>query len=115
ACGMHAALVRGLRVHAEQRPGAATVLGLRGILDAPAAIQDEWRANHYSDAIREIYATVLCYGDPAVYDPICEYDLPSELAERIRFTGYLADSQLVADPLEVRRRHGIADRRLVVC
>src|SRR5262249_19820733 len=62
--GMHDELAPGLRVHAEQRPGAPTVLGLRDILDAPAAIQDEWRANHYSDAIREIYATVLCYGDP---------------------------------------------------
>lgn len=113
--GMHDELALALQVHAEQRAGAPAVLGLRDILDAPAAIRDEWRANRYSDAIRELYTTVLCYGDPAVYDPIREYGLPSDVAERMRFTGYLADDLLAADPLQVRRRHGVADRRLAVC
>jgi predicted glycosyltransferase len=37
------------------------------------------------------------------------------VAERIRFTGYLADDLMAADALEVRRRHHAADGRLAVC
>jgi predicted glycosyltransferase len=113
--GMHGELAPALRAHAEIRPGAPAALGLRDILDAPTVIQDEWRAKHYGEAIRETYAMVLCYGDPAVYDPIREYDLPGEVAERVRFTGYLTDDLLAADALEVRRRHSITDGRLAVC
>jgi predicted glycosyltransferase/nucleoside-diphosphate-sugar epimerase len=113
--GMHEELAPALRVHAEQRPGASAVLGLRDILDTPAAIRDEWHAHRYNEAIRETYAMVLCYGDPAVYNPISEYGLPTDIAERIRFTGYLTDDLLATDALEVRRRHGVTDRRLAVC
>jgi UDP-glucuronate 4-epimerase len=113
--GMHDELALGLRVHAEQRPGAPAVLGLRDILDAPDAIRGEWLANRYSDTIRDTYELVLLYGDPAVYDPIREYGLPDEVAERIRFTGYLTDDLLAVDALKVRRRHGVAERRLAVC
>jgi predicted glycosyltransferase len=113
--GMHDELACALGAHAAERPGAPSVLGLRDILDTPAAIRQEWRAQRHSQAIRETYQTVLCYGDPAVYDPIREYGLPDDVAERIRFTGYLADDLLAGDPLEVRRRHEAADGRLAVC
>jgi predicted glycosyltransferase len=113
--GMHDELASALGVYAAERPGAPAVLGLRDILDTPAAIRHEWQAQGHSQAIRETYQTVLCYGDPAVYDPIREYGLPGDVAERIRFTGYLADDLLVGDALEVRRRHEAGDGRLAVC
>jgi predicted glycosyltransferase len=113
--GMHDELAVALRLHAALKPGAPAVLGLRDILDSPAAIQDEWRANGHSEVILERYATVLCYGDPAVYDPIREYALPSQVAQRIRFTGYLADDVLAAEVPKVRRRYAAAGGRLAVC
>jgi predicted glycosyltransferase len=113
--GMHDELARALGVYAAERPGAPAVLGLRDILDSPAAIRSEWQAQGHSQAIRETYQMVLCYGDPSVYDPIREYGLAGDVAERIRFTGYLADELLAADALEVRRRYEAADGRLAVC
>jgi predicted glycosyltransferase len=113
--GMHDELACALGVRAAEQPGAPAVLGLRDILDSPAAIRNEWQAQRHSQAIRETYQTVLCYGDPAVYDPIREYGLPDDVAERIRFTGYLADDLLAGDAVEVRRRHEIADERMAVC
>jgi predicted glycosyltransferase len=113
--GMHGELAGALGVYAAERPGAPAVLGLRDILDSPAVIRSEWRAQGHSQAIRETYQTVLCYGDQSVYDPIREYGLPGDVAERIRFTGYLADELLAADALEVRHRHDAAGRRLAVC
>jgi len=113
--GMHDELAPALRVQAEQCPRAPIVLGLRDILDTPAAIKAEWAANEYTGAIRETYTMVLCYGDPNVYDPIREYGLLDDVADRMRFTGYLTDDLLAADALEVRRRHRLADGRLAVC
>jgi predicted glycosyltransferase len=113
--GMHDELARALGVYAAEQPGSPAVLGLRDILDTPDAIRQEWHAQGHSDAIRETYETVLCYGDPAVYDPIREYGLPDDVAERIRFTGYLADDLMAADALEVRRKHDATGGRLAVC
>jgi predicted glycosyltransferase len=113
--GLHEELVPALRVHAARRPGAPAVLGLRDILDSPGVIRAEWQAEDYSEAILETYATVLCYGDRAVYDPIREYSLPRAVADRVRFTGYLADAVQAGDAAVVRRRHRSPDRRLAVC
>jgi predicted glycosyltransferase len=113
--GMHDELARALGVYAAEHPGAPAVLGLRDILDSPAAIRSKWQAQGHSQAIRETYQMVFCYGDPSVYDPIREYGLPADVAERIRFTGYLADEPLAVDALEVRRRHEVPDGRLAVC
>jgi predicted glycosyltransferase len=112
--GMNDELAHALDVYAAERPGAPAVLGLRDILDNPDVIRSEWRARGHRQAVREIYRMVLCYGDRSVYDPIREYALPSDVAERIRFTGYLADELFAADAPEVRRRHE-PDGRLAVC
>jgi predicted glycosyltransferase len=113
--GMHEELARALAVYAAEHPGAPAVLGLRDILDSPAAIRSEWQEQGHSQAIRDTYQMVLCYGDPSVYDPIREYGLPRDVAERIQFTGYLADELLAADALEVRRSYEAAGGRLAVC
>jgi predicted glycosyltransferase/nucleoside-diphosphate-sugar epimerase len=112
--GMNDELARALEVYADERPGAPAVLGMRDILDSPEVIRSEWEAQGHNQAIREIYRMVLCYGDPSVYDPIREYGLPSDVAERVRFTGYLADELFAGDAPEVRRRHE-AEGRLAVC
>ncbi|MHB8693346.1 MAG: NAD-dependent epimerase/dehydratase family protein [Solirubrobacteraceae bacterium] len=113
--GMRDELVPALRLHAAQRPGAPVVLGLRDILDTPEVIRHEWQTGGYDKAILEIYSAVLCYGDRSVYDPISAYGLPPEVAERFRFTGYLADELLAGNVAEVRARHRADGRRLAVC
>jgi predicted glycosyltransferase len=90
------------------------VLGLRDILDAPERIRDEWHANDYTGVISEHYSTILCYGDPDVFDPVGEYGLSDELGGRIEFTGYLADDLLSPAAPEIRLRHA-PEERLAVC
>lgn len=65
------------------------VLGLRDVLDDPATIRREWRAGGNEEAICRHYDAVWVYGDPAVYDPVREYDLSPEVAARVAYTGYL--------------------------
>jgi predicted glycosyltransferase len=37
----------------------------------------------------ELYDRVLVYGDPAVFDPISEYELPPDVSAMTRFCGYV--------------------------
>ena len=74
-------------------PGAAAprlVLGWRDILDAPARIRAEWKAKGTLETIERWYDELWIYGDPEVFDARIEYALPARIAERTRFTGYLA-------------------------
>ena len=109
--GMHGELDDALATHRAQHRDAPAVFGLRDIIDVPATVKDEWRSQGHSEAIRDVYELVLCYGDPVVFDPVLEYGLPPEVAERVRFTGYLADELWATDTMGVRRRHAALDRR----
>lgn len=65
------------------------VLGLRDVLDAPAAVRREWRWLSNEDAILSFYDEVWIYGDRAVYDPAREYGFSAPVADKVRFAGYL--------------------------
>ena len=65
------------------------VLGLRDVLDEPAALQREWARARNQEAVRDYYDAVWVYGDPAVYDPVREYAFAPDVAAKVRYTGYL--------------------------
>jgi predicted glycosyltransferase len=65
------------------------VLGLRDVLDDPEAVHRDWQEAGDEEAIRKYYHKIWVYGDPAVYDPVREYNWPPEIAAKVRFTGYL--------------------------
>ena len=95
------------------------VLGLRDVLDDPVVVQREWDRAANEIAIREYYAAVLVYGDPAVYDPVHEYRWPADIAAKVRYTGYLDQRMRLAfldsaspDPLAPL---GLPEGRLVLC
>ena len=66
------------------------VLGLREILDEPVSAVREWQSMGTTQAITDFYNAVWVYGDQAVYDPVAEYGLPSSVAEKVSYTGYLS-------------------------
>jgi predicted glycosyltransferase len=65
------------------------VLGLRDVIDEPAAVKIEWGRLANEDAIRDFYDEVWAYSDPAVYNLVREYRFSEEVASKVRFTGYL--------------------------
>lgn len=65
------------------------VLGLRDVLDEPDVIRQEWSFAKNIKAIRNYYHGVWIYGDRNVYDAVREYQFPTDIAEKVRFTGYL--------------------------
>lgn len=112
--GLLGELDAALEDFASVSPRGHAVLGLRDILDEPAAVAAEWDAFDLDATIARRYQTILCYGDRSVYDIAAEYGFPEEVAQRLRYTGYLTDGLLAADPLGVRRRHDVRGR-LAVC
>ncbi|HEY6169568.1 MAG TPA: glycosyltransferase [Verrucomicrobiae bacterium] len=74
-----------LRRHGRTR----CVLGLRDILQDPKTVYTRWSEQGNRDAIHEFYDAIWIYGDPAVYDPVREYGIFLEVANKVRYTGYL--------------------------
>jgi predicted glycosyltransferase len=73
------------------RAGRSTVvLGLRDVLDDPAAAAQEWFAHRCAAALDAWYDAVWVYGDRRVYDVTRDIVVPPRLREAVHFTGYLA-------------------------
>lgn len=82
-------------------PHSRVVLGLREILDEPKVAAAEWEALGDPDLMRGLVDQVWVYGDPRVHDLIATGEAPASLADRIRFTGYLALGRRVTDSAQV--------------
>ena len=65
------------------------VLGLRDVLDDPAVVRAEWRRAKNEEAVRDYYQEVWVYGDPQVYDLARECGFASDIADKVRYLGYL--------------------------
>ncbi len=69
--------------------GAATILGVRDVIDAPEVVAREWGTPAVRRALTELYDRVCVYGSPGVFDARARYAVPPELAARMEFTGYV--------------------------
>ena len=78
--------------------GTRLVLGLRDVLDEPAALAQEWRRKRVIPAIEQLYDDIWVYGLKSIYDPLQGLGLSQAVAARTTFTGYLKRSRPVALP-----------------
>ncbi|MEZ4703453.1 MAG: hypothetical protein R2834_24195 [Rhodothermales bacterium] len=65
------------------------VLGLRDVLDEPEVVAREWEKEDNFRAVRAYYDAVWVYGDAYVYPADEIYGFPSEMVDRLMYTGYL--------------------------
>lgn len=82
----------------QQHPKAHIVLGLREILDAPEVAHAEWYKNGDPEDLREVIDSLWIYGDPAIHHPVSSGEIPDVLADKARFTGYLALGRELTEP-----------------
>lgn len=73
-----------------RRTPCRTVLGLRDVLDAADVVAGEWARVGGPARIARDIDQIWVHGDPEVHDLRESGELPSPLAERARFTGYLS-------------------------
>jgi predicted glycosyltransferase len=102
-----------------RRNGTRCVLGLREILDDKKRARQEWATGRNNEAIRGHYHAVWVYGDPAVYDMVKEYEIPDDVAAKVRYTGYLDRRELLESANRNGRNlladHGLPPGRLALC
>lgn len=99
ALGVGGELLAGLQAMRRELPQARFVLGLRDVLDAPEAVESEWRQTP-AELVAEIYDEIWIYGDPAVHDLRLSGELPDELAPLVRYQGFLAHGR-AEEPTEL--------------
>lgn len=85
-------------LRAMRAAGARSVLGLRDVLDEPAAAREELSERGLFERIAQYYDRVLVYGQPDILDARQVYGFPEEVAHMTSFCGYVVTG-------DVRRRH----------
>ena len=69
--------------------GTKTVLGLRDILDTPAAVCADWDRQGIRDVLDLHYDRILVYGSPDILDVVEAYRLPPAVAGKTHYCGYV--------------------------
>ncbi|SET72546.1 Predicted glycosyl transferase [Oceanicella actignis] len=76
-------------LEAASRRGARIVLGVRDVLDEPAALAAEWARKGHAEAIERYFDEIWVYGLPQICRPLEGLGLSERVRARIRYTGYL--------------------------
>ncbi len=87
--GLKGEALPALRHLAARRPGTRLVLGLRDIVDDPAAVRAAWRAAGVYELLDRVYDRILVYGQRDVFDVARAYGLSDRAARKLRYVGYL--------------------------
>ncbi|MEM9923631.1 MAG: glycosyltransferase [Cyanobacteria bacterium P01_D01_bin.50] len=74
-------------------PETKLVLLLRDILNTPEKTIPEWQKNNYSQVIDNFYQLLLVVGCQEIFDFCQEYKLPTTVADKVRFCGYIRRPQ----------------------
>ncbi|MFT3721441.1 glycosyltransferase family protein [Pseudorhodoferax sp.] len=69
------------------------VLGLRDVVDEPAAVQRQWRHERNVEALRQYYDAIWVYGDESLSGGTAAYGLDAALRRKLVQVGYLDQSQ----------------------
>lgn len=104
--GLRGEVLPALRLLKER--GTPLVLGLRDVMDDPAALAAEWERKHVVPTLRDIYDEIWIYGLPQIHKPLTGIEVPPSVRHKMVYTGYLRrDLPLHADvPYEVEEIDG---------
>src|SRR5436309_4158280 len=111
--GLGGEILPALNVLLRRAHPPARILGMRDVIDEPEAVKREWDEGGIPEVLRRNYDLILVYGQQEIFDPVREYELPDDLAEKIRFMGYIGRNGSTASPEEFRARFAPRTGRLV--
>ena len=69
--------------------GTINVLGLRDIMDEPAALKIEWERKQVQPVLENLYHDIWVYGLKQMGSPVDSLDLPESITDKLSHTGYL--------------------------
>ncbi len=87
--GVHGEAESALRIVRDRSPNSRVIFGMRDIEDAPERTISEWRKGRHLEALKFLVDEIWVYGSQSVFDVVEAYQLPEEIAEKIRYMGYI--------------------------
>jgi len=99
----------------ENAKSCTSILGLRDIMDSAASTVYDWAEKGIYDAMDQLYDEIWVYGRQDFYDAISEYRIPSRVASKVHFTGYIP--RRIPSPDDIcttRKALGIKDHEKLV-
>jgi len=69
--------------------GTINILGLRDVMDDPAALKNEWERKQVQPVLEDLYHDIWVYGLKKMGSPVDSLDLPNTITDKISHTGYL--------------------------
>lgn len=87
--GMKREVVETLNALQSECPSCRSILGLRDIMDDAQSTIEDWREKGIYEAMDRLYNEIWVYGRRDFYDPIAEYQIPPNIAQKVHFTGYI--------------------------
>lgn len=87
--GVKRELLPSLEFLRQNRKNCKIVCGFRDILDEKSVVLDEWDKRDTTESLKRYFDHLIIYGNQQVYDFAKEYDLDSDLASKIVYTGYV--------------------------
>jgi predicted glycosyltransferase/AmiR/NasT family two-component response regulator len=90
--GMRGELRPALSWLRENLPECRTIVGLRDIIDEPAAVAENWHRLEIYRLLEEAYDHVVVYGHRTFFDPVTAYQMPPAVAARVRFVGHVVEA-----------------------
>jgi predicted glycosyltransferase len=112
--GISGELIPALQALHQELPASRCVLLLRDILASPEITMAEWQQQGASEAIRRWYDQIWVVGSPEVFDLRSEYQLPSDIAEKVKFCGYIRKPASSKPVAQVRQMLGIQEQPMVL-
>lgn len=112
--GIDGELLPMLRYLRKQLPHTRIVLTLRDVLDAPENVVPQWRSLDVYGVLERFYDEIWVVGSAAVFDPVRLYEMPPQIAEKVRYCGYVVRWSPAGQIEEIRRELDLGNRRLVV-
>jgi len=65
------------------------VLGIRDVIDESETVKAVWKKQDVLRVLRCCYDLILVYGQQELFDPIRQYDIPDDVAAKMKFVGYI--------------------------
>ncbi len=79
-------------LHLLKGMGTKLVLGLRDIMDEPKLLRREWESRQLMPALAGLYDEIWVYGLQEVWNPLTDLEIPQQVTDKMRYTGYLKRS-----------------------
>lgn len=87
------------------------ILGLRDVMDSPAAMQRDWDKDNTLEKITQFYDRVWIYGPETFWQPLTGLEVGEKLLDRLLYTGFLRRELSTMHQMEL---HHIPEKFILV-